>query len=96
MSLFIDQDFDYSRIAGRKYPEIIEDVLVFKGWKKVDLANAAREWIKKYRMDWKLSDAAVYEWCAGGADAHSSMTKLMEWTLGISLPFQCYYNAGKR
>lgn len=96
MSLLIDPDFDYSRIEGRKYHEVALDVLTIRGWKKNQLAEAAREWCKKRGLDWDIKDAQAYEWLSGEGDPHTSLSKLFEFVLGMNLPPQCYHNVGKR
>lgn len=96
MILLPSEDFDYSRIVNRKYHDVALDILSYRGWKKNQLAEAAREWVKKNRLNWEVKDVQVYDWLSGDADPHTSFSKLMEFILGVNLPPQCYYNAGKR
>lgn len=83
---------DISRIALRKYPDLIDDALAMKGWTKTDLAkSAAAEF-----PDLDITAEKVYEFLERPRDARAAFAKAIEWTLGINLPPQCYWNAGKK
>jgi len=83
---------EISRIVGRKYSELADDARVMKQWTKVQVAEKARE----LAPDLDIKNEQVYDWFEGKCDPRSSFTKLMETVLGINLPYQCYYNVGKR
>lgn len=83
---------EISRIAARKYNELANDARVMKGWTKVRVA----EEIRKLPGFENTKNEQVYDWLEGTTDPRTSFSKAMEWALGISLPPQCYLNAGKR
>ena len=82
---------DISRIALRKYPELIDDALAMRGWTKTELAKNAAELFP----DLGITVEKVYEFMERPRDARAAFAKAIEWTLGINLPPQCYFNAGK-
>lgn len=82
---------EISRIKSRKYTEIVLDQLELKGWRIADLAREA----DKLFPEFKLTPQDAYEWMEA-RDHRTSISKVFEWTLGINLPPQCYWNAGKR
>lgn len=83
---------DISRLQDRIYTEVILDTLSFVGWKIADLAREA----DKNFPDLGITAEKVYEFLERPRDAHAAFVKAIEWTLGINLPPQCYFNAGKR
>jgi hypothetical protein len=83
---------DILRIASKKYNELADDARVMKGWTKSKCAEVARTEFP----DFDIKNEQVYEWFEGKGDPRTSFSKVMEWVLGISLPPQCYWNAGKR
>lgn len=83
---------EISRIAGRKYSELADDARVMKGWTKSQVAEKARDMFP----DFDIKNDQVYDWFEGKGDPRSGFTKAMEAVLGINLPAQCYWNAGKR
>jgi ribosome-binding protein aMBF1 (putative translation factor) len=92
---YSQEDFltpEMSRIAARKYSELANDARMMKGWTKVRVA----EEIRKLPGFEETKNEQVYEWLEGSTDPRTSFSKAMEWALGISLPAQCYLNAGKR
>lgn len=80
-----------SRIANRKYTEIVLEELELRGWKISDLAKEADKLFPEFKVT--PQDAYEYMDCA---DVRTSTSKIFEWTLGVNLPPHCYWNAGKR
>jgi hypothetical protein len=83
---------EISRIATRKFSEVIDDILAAKRWTKAELARQAQGQFP----DLEIRAEQVYEWLEGKHEPRAWFTKAMEWTLGINLPPHCYFNVGKR